>query len=206
MPFSRTLPRGLRRAAPGAIASPRGSRSCSSPPVPCSNRRGGWSVPSGRAGTKRCSKPRLTSGMDHSQFRLVRGEVRKCGLNSFTVGLEPRRECEPRAQFSRCLVSGETRTVRRDLQQYSARLAEVDGPKVLPILYRRHLNTGINEPMTKVGLGSLVGSSECDVMNRPGSTGTPPEAANLAQVHDPTDRCITHESHPTVFLSVNPQP
>ena len=39
MPFSRTLPRTPRRAAPGHNSVARGKRSFSSPPVPCSKRR-----------------------------------------------------------------------------------------------------------------------------------------------------------------------
>ena len=45
-PCSRTLPRGLRSAAPGAIRRPRGRRSDSSPPVPCSRSS---VIPSGNA-------------------------------------------------------------------------------------------------------------------------------------------------------------
>src|SRR3954449_516864 len=115
MPFSSTLPRGDRRAEPGATARPSGSRSDSSPPVPCRRSRGGrpgavpGSKPSGEGrggpvpGSKRWVKdkdvaviggPRRDLGGPASEGSGRSGERGERGLDLATSRLQGRRKLQ----------------------------------------------------------------------------------------------------------------
>src|SRR5271166_5145678 len=64
IPFSRTLPRGLSRAASDSSARPIGMRLVSSPPVPCRRR----SVRTERPGTKVCRKSSIDGSFTTSPW------------------------------------------------------------------------------------------------------------------------------------------
>ena len=128
MPFSSTLPRGLRSAAPGASARPSGSRSCSSPPVPCRSEQG-----AARRGLRRLEDVRRSRGRRHALIgpscgssRGRRRQRRQGALDLGARRLEPGRQHQRFAEVRRVLVDGESGAFGGDLEQHAARFLEVD--------------------------------------------------------------------------------
>ena len=129
MPFSNTVPRGDSTAAPGTSARRNGSRSCSSPPVPCSSSSGGPAADRSAASTcGRSRRPHAGAPVTSTSTR-----VSARPLDLLAVGLQPGRQLEVAAELEQGLVDGEPGLVGRDLEQHAAGFTEVDRCEVLPV-------------------------------------------------------------------------
>ena len=133
MPFSSTLPtRTQQRGARAASASPRGKRSSSSPPVPCSSSSDGRAPRDPAAGTNRCVEPQINQR--HWPPADPAGNAGKpASMRRRSGSSQPAASLSASTQLGGSLVGRESRAVGRDLEQNPARLAEIDGLKVLPV-------------------------------------------------------------------------
>ena len=82
------------------------------------------------------------------------------------------------------LVDGEPRTIGRDLEEYSSRLAKVNRLEVVPIELRRDVVAKRCELGTNLHLLRFTRRPKRDVVHRSGSHHARPDAGNAAQVDD----------------------
>ena len=82
--------------------------------------------------------------------------------------LELRRQAERLAEMFHRFIRGKPRTVSRDFEQDSPRLAEVDGMEILPIDHGSDVEPERRQRFTPLQLCCLVRYPECDMMHRAG--------------------------------------
>src|SRR5262249_16312992 len=138
IPFSETLPRTPNSAAPGHSSLPSGSKSRSSPPVPCSSSSVGDVGFSG--GTKICTNPRSSSGFIGLPSTNLWPLTSWPQLFQFRTSLlQPRGQFQRRAKVFDALIGRKARRICGDLKQHTAGFAEVNGMKILAVDDRRDI-------------------------------------------------------------------
>jgi len=147
------------------MSRPKGKRSCSSPPVPCSSRIGGRVGSS--PGSKRCVKESgwiwLMAGLSGG----VQASSGRTASISPAARLQEGRQFERLAERRQRFVDGKARNIGRDLEQDMARLAEIDGAEVVAVLLLGRADAVVvGELFDHRRLRHVIGRAKGDVMDR----------------------------------------
>src|SRR5690349_18872193 len=117
------------------------------------------------------------------RLRRGRGQRAQPGLDLRAVRLQEGWQRQALTQVRWILVGGEAGAVRGDLEEHTARLAEVDRVEVEAVNHRRRAQPGVLEALAPGDLLLIVRRAEGDVMN-PADADTPARQVwPLLQMH-----------------------
>ncbi len=159
-PYSETLPRGERMAAPGASVSPSWYEIFFVPAraVQQEERRAGLIFARHDSGGR--SRGRRSCALSYRDAQ--RWEDL---FEPVAAGLEPGRQLEVFAEVFGVLVYREAWGISGDLEQHPARLAEVDRTEVVAVKHGRNAVAERRNLLAHRELGLLVGDPERDVVH-----------------------------------------